>query len=322
MMHPAAIAIMIFGGLLALLGIRLFAMRGAQGTNVIKWHGFEIQLTGSSLVVFVVGAALIVFPILYGDKFPNLSDPSDTFVAKQPPGPEIAPPPKPDPPRSQEDIPVDPLSPKLRRFIYESVAASFQVPINSVRETMNLEKGFRPEGSDEIVLSELIFLDLIFGIENMGECAIADKTDSIQTVGDLVAVAAEARCTPPRASYTLELTKLVAFKTHCNCDEVGVVIGHEVKKTFEVCSGDGRNLSLQGEFKHSEKVGLMVLNDCGRFDCVRDASGGMTCGRPRNPDAGHWRGEETITRDSFQRGPQTIRFSVGQGSYELNYVVR
>ena len=225
-MHPAAISVMIFGGLLALLGIALFAIRGAQGKNVLKWHGIEIHLTGSSLVIFVVGALLIVFPIWFSDKFPDSPGHSDLERARQPLTP----------------VPTPVTQPEL-------------------------QPALAPD------------------------------------------------------SFTLELTKLVAFKTHCNCDEVGVVIGQKVEERYDMCPGDEHTLSLKENFKHSVGVGLMVLDDCARFDCVWEG-GGIVCGRPKKPDAGHWGVDDVITRDAYQRGPQAIRFNAGQGSYELTYVVR
>ena len=70
-MHPIAYVIMAFGAGLCIFGLVLFAMKGAEGTNVVKMLGFEFHLTGSSLVVFVVGAVMFLFPIMYSEKFPR-----------------------------------------------------------------------------------------------------------------------------------------------------------------------------------------------------------------------------------------------------------
>jgi hypothetical protein len=54
------IAVLVLGAMFAVAGIVLFAKRGITGQNTIKIAGAEFQLAGSSLVVFVVGCALIV----------------------------------------------------------------------------------------------------------------------------------------------------------------------------------------------------------------------------------------------------------------------
>lgn len=69
-MHPIAYVIMTFGAALALTGIVLFAKKGSQGSNTIKMLGFEFQLAGSSLVIFVMGTIMFLFPILYSDRLP------------------------------------------------------------------------------------------------------------------------------------------------------------------------------------------------------------------------------------------------------------
>jgi hypothetical protein len=61
--------VMGFGAVLALTGIALFARKGAEGTNTIKMFGFEFQLAGSALVIFVMGALIFLVPILYNEKF-------------------------------------------------------------------------------------------------------------------------------------------------------------------------------------------------------------------------------------------------------------
>jgi hypothetical protein len=50
------------GTCFALAGIILFAKKNDQNKNTIKALGFEFSLSGSSLVIFVIGVALIVFP--------------------------------------------------------------------------------------------------------------------------------------------------------------------------------------------------------------------------------------------------------------------
>lgn len=70
-MHPIAYAIMTFGAILSLMGIVLFAKKGSRGSNTVKMLGFEFQLMGSSLVIFVVGSVIFMFPILYGEKLPK-----------------------------------------------------------------------------------------------------------------------------------------------------------------------------------------------------------------------------------------------------------
>lgn len=60
---------MAFGAVLAILGVVLFAKKGAQGSNTVKMLGFEFQLTGSSLVIFVVGVTTFLYPLLKLDKF-------------------------------------------------------------------------------------------------------------------------------------------------------------------------------------------------------------------------------------------------------------
>jgi hypothetical protein len=54
------ISVLILGAIFAVTGIALFAKRGVSGQNTIKIAGIELQLAGSSLVVFVVGCGLIV----------------------------------------------------------------------------------------------------------------------------------------------------------------------------------------------------------------------------------------------------------------------
>jgi hypothetical protein len=68
-MHYLPMLFMILGLILAAVGIYLFTIKGTEGKNRIKILQIEFELSGSSLVIFVVGILLIVFPIIYGDKF-------------------------------------------------------------------------------------------------------------------------------------------------------------------------------------------------------------------------------------------------------------
>ena len=61
-MDPLATITVIFGAILALLGIFAFLKKGTQGTSRIRMLGAEFELGGSALVIFVVGAMLIVVP--------------------------------------------------------------------------------------------------------------------------------------------------------------------------------------------------------------------------------------------------------------------
>ena len=52
-----------FGAILAIIGIILFAKKqGQEGTNKIKLLGAEFELSAPSLVIFIVGVALIISP--------------------------------------------------------------------------------------------------------------------------------------------------------------------------------------------------------------------------------------------------------------------
>lgn len=74
-MEFLAYIVMSFGAVLALIGIVLFARTGAEGTNTVKMFGFEFQLTGSALVIFVVGALIFLVPVLYEDTFRRHNQP-------------------------------------------------------------------------------------------------------------------------------------------------------------------------------------------------------------------------------------------------------
>jgi hypothetical protein len=64
-----AYVVMGFGALIALIGVVLFAKKGAEGDNKIKLLGMEFQLTGSALVVFVMGVITFLVPVIYAEKF-------------------------------------------------------------------------------------------------------------------------------------------------------------------------------------------------------------------------------------------------------------
>ena len=53
--------VLIIGAAFAITGIVLFAKKGVSGKNTIKMLGAEFQLSGSSLVIFVLGCLLIIF---------------------------------------------------------------------------------------------------------------------------------------------------------------------------------------------------------------------------------------------------------------------
>lgn len=92
-MHPIAYLFMGFGAILALLGIALFVKMGTQGTSKLKLLGFEFQLGGSALVVFVMGVLLFLVPIIYSEKLPQRS--TGPKADPQPPEGSTAPKPHP-----------------------------------------------------------------------------------------------------------------------------------------------------------------------------------------------------------------------------------
>jgi hypothetical protein len=66
-MEGAKLFLMIFGALLALIGIALFVMfiwfkKNVRGRNTIKLFKFEVSLSQPALVVFVIGCMLMVIP--------------------------------------------------------------------------------------------------------------------------------------------------------------------------------------------------------------------------------------------------------------------
>lgn len=61
-MLPIEIAALAFGALLTLIGVFLFARMGAKGQNTIKFGKLELQLSGSALVIILVGALIFVLP--------------------------------------------------------------------------------------------------------------------------------------------------------------------------------------------------------------------------------------------------------------------
>jgi hypothetical protein len=68
-MSSLAAVVMVFGAVLAITGVVLFARKGAEGTHVIRMLGFEFHLSGSALVVFVVGIIVFLQPITHPDRF-------------------------------------------------------------------------------------------------------------------------------------------------------------------------------------------------------------------------------------------------------------
>jgi hypothetical protein len=69
-MHPVAYVFFLFGVALVITGIVLFIKMGTQGTSSVKMLGFEFQLGGSALVIFVVGVIIFIFPIVFRSEFP------------------------------------------------------------------------------------------------------------------------------------------------------------------------------------------------------------------------------------------------------------
>ena len=68
-MSQIAYIVMAFGGLLAVIGVVLFVRKGTEGTNVIKMFGFEFQLSGSALVIFVIGIIVFILPFIRPSSF-------------------------------------------------------------------------------------------------------------------------------------------------------------------------------------------------------------------------------------------------------------
>lgn len=91
------VVVMAFGALLALIGVLLSTRGKAQAKNVLKMFGFEFQLAGSPLVIFVVGCALFVIPIFAGEKlaavFPGKT--AEPYVPEPQPGGTYEPAPRP-----------------------------------------------------------------------------------------------------------------------------------------------------------------------------------------------------------------------------------
>jgi len=72
----------------ALAGIILFAKKDDHSTSTIKVSGFEFSTSGSSLVIFVLGVALIVFPftdLVHKEKTITQSTPFNPSILPQPP---------------------------------------------------------------------------------------------------------------------------------------------------------------------------------------------------------------------------------------------
>ena len=81
--------LMAFGALLAIVGIVLFARKSGSGQNKLKFFGAEFELSAPSLVIFVLGCGLVVFPFIQGVKqsqatTPPQPKPSEIPVASGP----------------------------------------------------------------------------------------------------------------------------------------------------------------------------------------------------------------------------------------------
>lgn len=77
--------IMGIGLLFALLGIYMFFRKTAEGTNKIKLLKLEIELSAPSLVIFVIGALLVVFPFFINTDIQQANaDVSDPEQKQQP----------------------------------------------------------------------------------------------------------------------------------------------------------------------------------------------------------------------------------------------
>lgn len=70
-MNSPAYFLMALGTILMAVGILIFIKKGAEGHNVLKMIGFEFQLSGSALVIFVIGAVILLIPFLHPDIFHN-----------------------------------------------------------------------------------------------------------------------------------------------------------------------------------------------------------------------------------------------------------
>ena len=70
-MQKVEYIIMAFGALLSVTGVILFSRMGAKGTNTIKWRGLELSFTGSSLLIFLVGSAMFLTPLLLHNDPPD-----------------------------------------------------------------------------------------------------------------------------------------------------------------------------------------------------------------------------------------------------------
>jgi hypothetical protein len=87
-MNPIQIAVLALGALFAIAGIALFAKRGISGKNSIKIGGMEFQLSGSSLVVFVLGCGLVVVAARLETKAGPESSPKETARSPSPAPPK------------------------------------------------------------------------------------------------------------------------------------------------------------------------------------------------------------------------------------------
>jgi hypothetical protein len=85
---------MVFGGVLALLGVYLFVRMGTTGTNTLKiqWPvKMEMQLAGSALVILVLGVVVFIVPLVIGDGLGAVG-PQDGTRAEAGPAGSAAPP--------------------------------------------------------------------------------------------------------------------------------------------------------------------------------------------------------------------------------------
>lgn len=56
--------LMAFGAVLALVGVLLFSRRTGAESNKLKFMGMEFELSAPSLVIFILGCGLIIFPFM------------------------------------------------------------------------------------------------------------------------------------------------------------------------------------------------------------------------------------------------------------------
>lgn len=97
---------MIFGAVLAIAGVLLFARRGAEGSSSLKLLGFEFSLGSSSLVVFVLGVVLFMLPFIPKAQFPPTNGAAPPPPVEQQSG---QPPAQPLPPKAKQLRPETPI---------------------------------------------------------------------------------------------------------------------------------------------------------------------------------------------------------------------